>query len=132
MHPIYGRRSLINADGHGQLAWVGEVAGSLLIFDKWYCMGYKDGSLRVLDPETLELRAYIDLDLDAVGLIGFDDADRFILCESRAGITTWHAWRVTDWEPLEEIAPVDDAKVKDIQKILTCIVDLPGVHAGGG
>ena len=43
VHPIYGRRSLINADGHGQLVWEGEVAGSLLILDQWNCMGYKEG-----------------------------------------------------------------------------------------
>ena len=127
VHPTHGRRSLINADGHGQLVWVGEVAGNLLILDQWSCMGYKDGSLRVLDPETLESRAYISLDLDAVGLMGFDDAHRFVFCESKAGRTTWQAWGLADWKPLGEIAPVKRADLRDLKKKLTCMLDLPRV-----
>ena len=127
VHPTYGRRALINADGHGQMVWVGEVAGSLLILDQWSCMGYKDGSLRVLDPETLEARADMSLDLDAVGLMGFDDAQRFVLCESRAGRTTWRAWRLADWRPLEEVAPVKRANLRDLKRKLTRMLDLPRV-----
>jgi hypothetical protein len=124
VHPTHGRRSLIRADGHGQLVWVGEVAGSLLIFDRWSVMGYKDGSLRVLDPETLALRAYIDLDLDAVWLMGFDAGNRFVLCESRAGETTARAWRLSDWAEVDA-GPVDEAGVESIEQQLTCVLDLP-------
>ena len=127
VHPKHGRRSLIKAGGHGQMVWVGEVAGSLLILDQWSCMGYKDGWLRVLDPETLEARADISLDLDAIGLMGFDDAHRFVLCESRAGRTTWRAWRLADWQPLEEVVPAKRANLLDLRKKLTCMLDLPQV-----
>jgi hypothetical protein len=127
VHPTYGRRSLIKADGHGQLAWVGEVAGSLLILDQWNCMGYKDGSLRVLDPDTLESRATIELDFDVMGSIGFDDADHFVLSEARAGRTTWRAWRLTDWVPVEGIKPVDRGSLRGLKEMLTCMVDLPRV-----
>ena len=101
VHPTYGRRSLITADGHGPLVWVGEVAGSLWILDQWRVMGYKDGSLRVLDPETLELRAYLNLDLDGVWLMGFDAGGRLVMCESAAGATTWRAWRLSDWAEVD-------------------------------
>ena len=124
VHPTHGRRALIDASGHGQLVWVGEVAGSLLILDQWSCMGYKDGSLRVLDPETLESRAYITLDLDAVGIMGFDD-HRFVLCQSQAGSTTWRAWGLAYWKPLEEVAPVKRADLHDLKKSLTIMLDLP-------
>ena len=127
MHPTHGRRSLINVDGHGQLVWVGEVAGSLLIFDQWSVMGYKDGSLRVRDPETLESRVYISLDLDEIGLMGLDDAGRFVLCESGARRTTWRAWRLVDWEPVKEVVPVPRTRVKNLKKVLTCMLDLPRV-----
>ena len=127
MHPTYGPRSLIKADGHGQLVWVGEVAGSLLILDQWSCMGDKDGSLRVLDPETLESKATITLDFDAVGCMGFDGANRFVLCESRAGRTTWRAWRLTDWTAVEVAEPVERADVQDLEEKLTCMVDLARV-----
>lgn len=127
VHPTYGRRVLINADGHGQLVWVGEVAGSLLILDQWNCMGYKDGSLRVLDPETLESRVYIDLDLDAVGLIGFESNHRLVLCESRAGKTTWRGWRLSDWKPLEEVEPVKREDIQGLEEKLTGMRDLPRV-----
>ena len=131
IHPTRGRRLLINADGHGQLVWVGEVAGSLLILDQWSCMGYKDGSLGVLDPETLESREHIRLDLDAVALMGFDEATRFVLCEHKPGRTAWRAWRLADWVPLDEVAPVRSENLQDLQKRLTCIVDLPCLAGAG-
>jgi WD40 repeat protein len=127
VHPTYGRRALITADGHGQLVWVGEIAGSLLILDQWRCMGDKDGSLHVLDPETLETKATITLDLDAVGCMGFDEASRFVLCESSAGRTTWRAWRLTDWAAVEVVEPVERADLQDLKDKLTCMVDLPRV-----
>lgn len=127
VHPTYGRRSLIDASGHGQLVWVGEVAGSLLILDRWSVMGYKDGSLRVLDPDTLELKVYISLDLDAVWPMGLDEAGRFVLCESKPGWTTWQAWRLVDWGVVRDVEPVPDASIQPLDKVLTCMLDLPRV-----
>lgn len=124
VHPAYGRRSLITADGHGQLVWVGEVAGSLLVFDRWSCMGYKDGSLRVLDPDSLELKAYITLDLDAVGVMGFDSEGRLVLSESRAGETSWRAWRLCDWKEVSA-TPAEGGDIQRLEGRLTCMLDLP-------
>ena len=124
VHPACGRRSLIRADGHGQLVWVGEVAGSLLIFDRWSCMGYKDGSLRALDPDTLELKAFIVLDLDAVGVMGFDSEGRMVLSESRAGETSWRAWRLGDWKEVGAV-PEEGGDIRGLEGTLTCMLDLP-------
>jgi hypothetical protein len=128
VHPVHGRRPLIRADGHGQLVWVGEVAGSLLVFERWSCMGYKDGSLRVLDPDTLALKAFIALDLDAVGVVGFDAGGRFVLSECRAGEATWRAWHLDDWRETTP-PPADPGAVERLESRLACALDLP--RAGG-
>ena len=91
VHPVFGRRVIIRADGHEQLVCIGEVSDNLIIIDQWSCMGDKDGSIQVLNPDTLETKARISFDLDAFSLIGFDGNSRFVFCKTIAGKITWYA-----------------------------------------
>ena len=124
-HPDHGERELINAGGHGQMVWIGEVGAHLLILDQWSVMGDKDGSLRVLDPDTLDWITTVYLDFDAVSVMGLDENNHFVVRELSAGESKWRAWSLYDWKIHDPYHPPDLAVVRPLKELLTRMNDLP-------
>lgn len=119
IHPHYGRRLVRRADGHGQDVELGELEGSLFVLEVWRVYGDKNGSISVMDPETLAVLMKAFLDIDCLQEIGFDQEGRFVICEGypHTGFR-WRGYCLPGWQTLGEIQPVA-AAIRDIRALLS-------------